>query len=347
MKFLDLDGLRKVWQEIKKDMSSKLGKENIIDNLDSTSTTDALSANQGKILNDKITSNTKKVKIINSKIIENCPKSLTQFVNDWFGDETHSNSDLIADLNELNAGTIPLYIKRSSTPNTLFSVSYRLTKDESTPLGYSDLWLCYTDERADMKRIVIIFPERGEEQDKNAVWLGTSVDINLESRLVAEATLDIASNKLTVSGLDIIRDGGVYDIVIAENATASSPGGHVLRVNDLTSGYHSSFIIASGAAQGATNLFRKEYVTTGLCYTNGWNQTTRVWYATGTLIYYNANRIGFNGQSFDASGTDEDYVNLVNGGAVINQNVENITSLNITASDGQIAAGSWIKVYKR
>ena len=221
MKFLDLDGLRKVWQEIKKDMSSKLGKENIIDNLDSTSTTDALSANQGKILNDKAT------------------------------------------------------------------------------------------------------------------------------KLVAEATLDVASNKLTVSGLDIIRDGGVYDIVIVESSATSSPGGHVLRVNDLTSGYHSSFIIASGAAQGATNLFRKEYVTTGLCYTNGWSQSKRKFYVTGTLIYYDANWIGFNGQSYVGSDTDNDYVNLVNGGAVINQNVENITSLNITASDGQIAAGSWIKVYKR
>lgn len=58
-KFLDENGLLYLWQKITNKFATKdelnSSKTTVVDNLTSTSTTDALSANQGKVLDDKVT----------------------------------------------------------------------------------------------------------------------------------------------------------------------------------------------------------------------------------------------------------------------------------------------------
>lgn len=190
--------------------------------------------------------------------------------------------------------------------------------------------------------------------------------------LVAETVLPANSNTLEVNGLDIIRDGGIYDIIIAEFDTGiASSLEHVLRINDISSGYKNTHMgtgttfakkidgtTFDSEATTGTNMFYSFYSKNaqGLVWTNGFGGRTNVFYTIGTLIRYDSNWITFSGSLTGHGSTDQNHltgdylISLWQTGALNGQSVSNINSLKVvrtTAQTGQIGKGSYIKVYKR
>ena len=162
--------------------------------------------------------------------------------------------------------------------------------------------------------------------------------------LVAEKTLETDSTEFEITGLDIIRDGGIYDIVIEEFSKIASSSGHVLTINDINPGtdYTSNNITA---ISGNTTSFMAH---NGLCYVNGWNQGTKIFFVVGTIIMYNLDWISFTGTTTSIGITPDDGVFVTAGSCIIGKSIPNITKLKIVSLDGSsIAAGSIIKVYKR
>ena len=155
-------------------------------------------------------------------------------------------------------------------------------------------------------------------------------------RLVAEAkVLTSGITKLEVTGLDIIRDGYVYDIEIAEFAPEpnGSGAGHMLRINNLVEGYSST---EWGFMSSSQDFFTLP-ITLGLAYTNGWTSGNAVCFTSGTLNMYNGNWISFTGQTNLGSYDNTQRLNLIHFGNMSGRNeVEtNINSLQIVSIDGK------------
>ena len=188
-----------------------------------------------------------------------------------------------------------------------------------------------------------------EQRIADAIEILNKKTKDLETKLVAQAMAsDSNQNELVVDGLDIVKDGGVYEVVIAEYGAEISQAGHVLRINDEDNENAYSNRLYT---HDESNLFSTAPVHNGLCYTNGWN-SDGLFYTTGKLIYFDNNWIGFIGQSFyGVSENAQDQRSIKNmlvlqGGSVVFANVENITKLRIHSLDKNIGEGSFIKVYK-
>lgn len=166
---------------------------------------------------------------------------------------------------------------------------------------------------------------------------------NALNNLVAEAVAETAVNSLTVSGLDIIKDGGIYDIVIADFSTSTSSGGHTLQCNGMESGYlgkHYYDWKNSGS-------FTHSQHSHGFGYVNGWDVGTSLCFSHGVITYFNKDWI--DGKIWMSSAmSTANWVDVYSRGTLYSQNVDNITSLTIKPHDGDlIGVGSYIRVYKR
>ena len=175
------------------------------------------------------------------------------------------------------------------------------------------------------------------------------------TNLVAEAIAGTGSSILQVTGLDIVRDGGIYDLVIVDWDTSSSIAGHVLTFNGISANnkYNLSFTRFGSMDHGKGWEDYFNHTNLGLCYTNGWNSGSIIFYTVGTLIRYDNNWVGFNGQTIggnDYNSSNPHYI-ISNQGGIYKGTLEvpTITSLEITAQDQGclIGRGSYIKVYKR
>lgn len=162
--------------------------------------------------------------------------------------------------------------------------------------------------------------------------------------LVKEYIVPSATNSVNITGLDIKRDGGVYDIVIMEFTPTNSSGGHVMRVNGITDGYYGRHFYYWN------NIATPTVTSHGGClgFCNGWSQGTPLFFTTATLMYFNKDWVGFQAltNSNGVNSTDK-YVTVWQNCQLLFKEVSNITSFQIVANDGQIGAGSIIKIYKR
>lgn len=162
--------------------------------------------------------------------------------------------------------------------------------------------------------------------------------------LVGEAVANGNVKELKVSGLDIKRDGYVYDIVVAEYSTAGTSRGHYLQLNDKGSGY-------SGRHRYVWSSSPSSWVLTThsacLAFANGWSMGTPLFYTIGTLVYFNQDWLYFDSQGGTTT-TGGNYVDVHCNTYLVNQNQSNVTSIRIVCTDSDyIGNGSWIKVYRR
>ena len=161
-----------------------------------------------------------------------------------------------------------------------------------------------------------------------------------ESRkLVAQATADGLSTTLTVTGLDILRDGNVYDIIIQVYGTSRS-----VLVIPGKSKYKTCFMLLTN------KTFIYDEVNDCLDYVTGWQKPTySLWFSIGTLSRFDDNWIQYN--SIDSCGgttSTNSAIVKITGGGCYGDSVTNITQLSLQSQDGNnIGVGSYIRVYKR
>lgn len=165
--------------------------------------------------------------------------------------------------------------------------------------------------------------------------------------LVKEIVLSSPSSIMEITGLDIIRDGGIYDIVVEEFSSRSSgsSSGHYLQLNGMNSGYNGRhrYIWQSDYSQWVCTKH-----TACLAFANGWNIGTPLFYTVGTLIFFNHDWIYFQSRGGSTSYDGNKFVDVQCDTYVVNKNISNITSLRVICTDGDtIGQGSRIRVYKR
>ena len=167
-----------------------------------------------------------------------------------------------------------------------------------------------------------------------------------ESRkLVAQATANGLSTSLTVTGLDIVRDENIYDIVIQVHGTGTS-----ILVIPGESKYKTCFMLLTN------DTFIHDEVENCLDYVTGWQKPTySMWLSTGTLVRFDSNWVQYNsidscggtGAASSITSTNSAIVKITGGGCY-GDSVTNITQLSLQSQDGNnIGAGSYIRVYKR
>lgn len=162
--------------------------------------------------------------------------------------------------------------------------------------------------------------------------------------LVAQVVLTSHQNIMEITGLDIIKDGGIYDIEIAEYGTTSSSSGHYLQVNGITTGYSGSHNYTWDRGSGWVVSTH----TGCLAFANGWSMGTNLFYTSGTLQFFNKDWVGFDGVSFSANSDNSARVQVQQTTALALKNITNITSIRVIAtSGGLIGSGSYMKIYKR
>lgn len=167
-----------------------------------------------------------------------------------------------------------------------------------------------------------------------------------EGNLIAETILTENSSVMEVSGLNIDPSKGeVYEIVIAEYSTSNSALGHALVINDITNGYRCNHFTCSTDELTFKN---KESFNDKLCYVNGWNMGTSLFFTKGILTTLNLNWINFQatGHCIDSENTESHIMQTFSGNN--GNNIGVINSLKVMSlGEDQIGAGSYIKVYKK
>lgn len=168
---------------------------------------------------------------------------------------------------------------------------------------------------------------------------------NKTSQLVAEVVLTQASQVMEITGLDIKRDGGVYDIVIAEWSSVGTGRGHYLQINGKGSGY-------SGRHRYVWSNNPSSWVLSNhsgcLAFTNGWSMGEPLFYTVGTLVYFNHDWIYFTSRGGTATNNNARYVDVQCDTQLHSQNIQNITSIRVVCTDSDyIGVGSYMKIYKR
>lgn len=177
------------------------------------------------------------------------------------------------------------------------------------------------------------------------------------SQLIAEVTTASWTSKLSLDGLNLTP--GVYEIVYAEYASGSSGPGHVLRLNNATTGYQGIHMHPANMAQdGANATWRIAYHGNCLAYVNGWSQGAQLNYGVYTLHYFNQDWVTVTGQSHlvlsphdngtTSGGVDGAWNFLLEQGSYNTNATKSITSLSIESLDATtIGPGSYIKLYKK
>lgn len=173
-----------------------------------------------------------------------------------------------------------------------------------------------------------------------------NISENSHSReLVKEVILSSPSSIMEITDLDIVRDGGIYDIVVEEFSLTSTSSGHYLQLNSMVNGYNGRhhYIWNADYSKWVNNMH-----SSCLAFANGWSMGTPIFYTVGTLIFFNKDWIYFQSRGGTTTHDGNRFVDVQCDTYVVNKNISNITSLRVVCTDGdKIGAGSRIRVYKR
>lgn len=177
------------------------------------------------------------------------------------------------------------------------------------------------------------------------------------SQLIAEVTASDWTSKLSLDGLNL--QPGIYEIIYAEYGSEGSGPGHVLRLNNATTGYQGIHMHPANQAQDAAEgMWRIAYHGNCLAYVNGWNQGHQLNYGVYTLHYFNKDWVTVTGQSHlvlspndngvNTGGVDGKWNIILEQGNYNAHETNSITSLSIDSLDSTtIGPGSYIKLYKK
>lgn len=163
--------------------------------------------------------------------------------------------------------------------------------------------------------------------------------------LVAEITLTSPNGVMEITGLNIIRDGGIYDIIIEEFSNSSTGSGHYLQINGMGTGYNGRHRYVWHADY--TQWINTKH-TACLGFTNGWSMGTALFYTVGTLIFFNKDWLYFQSRGGATTGDGNGFVDVQCDTYVVNKYIQNVTSLRVICTDGDtMGVGSSMKIYKR
>lgn len=167
---------------------------------------------------------------------------------------------------------------------------------------------------------------------------------NQTNKLVGQAIANGTVEMLEVTGLDIERDGGVYDIVIAEYSPNGDSTGHSVQVNGILGGKYSltlNEMLSDGTQRVVTT--RRD----GIALANGYGQGANLFFTTGVLTWFNKDWSSFHAMSTAANYTGDVKVSVQQFGSACGMDLTNITSIQVRSNGTKIGNGSFIKVYKR
>lgn len=167
---------------------------------------------------------------------------------------------------------------------------------------------------------------------------------NLSNKtLIAEVKLVEESNVMEISNLNL-KEGEIYEIVIAEFDTLNSSAGHLLQLNQITSGYVNTHNY--NYANNDTVLTGKG--TSGLAFTNGFSMNLQLFYTTGILTIFNKDWINFECLSSSSNTDGTNKITIHQSGHLNAKSLNSINSIRVVTVDStQIGAGSFMKIYKK
>lgn len=154
-------------------------------------------------------------------------------------------------------------------------------------------------------------------------------------QLVAEYTLEEDTAQIDIQGLDIVADGGVYDIVVAGHTNNSSQSIH-MRINEDEVG---PYYYGTSTGSYTTN---RSYIDTGC----GGESNSYDGFSTTTLYCNGNNAILWHTISNSIGGSNEGKGSIKFG---MIQTHSNITSLQFLEAyrNSNLVAGTTVKIYKR
>lgn len=190
--------------------------------------------------------------------------------------------------------------------------------------------------------------------DEDGNLIVNSITCNgIQTNVAGEVILEEESSELKINNLDALTDGGIYEFFGICYTNSSTSADIKLKINEETSGYHHSYINASGSATANGSLTsRANYIYSGTSLYE-WLQTN------GKLPEF---PVVIEGRMYISENSDSNkkvnytlrFYRSVNGGqsigmygGVFSQNFENINSLSLSLSNESIkfAKGSRLTVF--
>lgn len=167
--------------------------------------------------------------------------------------------------------------------------------------------------------------------DANTIFLTDGVG---EGNLVADITLSSNSSSVTISGLDLNADGGVYDFVVTWNTVTTTASYAYFTFNSVSSGYayvQKYYPSYGGLNNTSASNFELGHSGSAESFSIG---TIALSSNSSSGVYYEAQNGSFGTAQYNMT-----YVGM-------NATVKNVTSITFTLAQS-FKAGSRFKIYKR
>lgn len=173
---------------------------------------------------------------------------------------------------------------------------------------------------------------------KNNVYLDAE-SVKNGMKLIARNELTSQSSTLELTGLNL-QKGKSYILEISEYSTTNSSAGHYIRINDISNNYGTHWYFGTGYGFTCSNH------GSGVGFANGWNMNASLFHTTGTISYFNADWVGWNGQSVSVNSTDNKVISVLHSGCANMKAITTINKISVITSDGDtIGVGSYIELY--
>ena len=159
-------------------------------------------------------------------------------------------------------------------------------------------------------------------------------DVGNEGNLVADITLTSNSSSVTISGLDLNADGGVYDFVVTWNTVTVTASYAYFTFNSVSSGYayvQKYYPSYGGLSNTSASNFELGHSGSAESFSKG---SIMLSSNTDSGVYYEAQNGSFGTAQYNMT-----YVGM-------NASVKNVTSITFTLAQS-FKAGSKFRIYKR
>ena len=158
-------------------------------------------------------------------------------------------------------------------------------------------------------------------------------------KLIAKNVLTSNSATLELTGLNL-QQGNIYRLEIMEYSTTGSSTGHFIQINNNGAGYYGTHWYF-GTNFGFTN----SYHFNGLGFANGWDMDASLFHTTGTISYFNADWVGWNGQSVSVNASSNNVISVLHSGCLNMKGASTISNIRIATGGDLIGVGSYIAIY--
>ena len=180
-----------------------------------------------------------------------------------------------------------------------------------------------------------------------------SITSEIQTNIAGEVILENDAPVISINNLDALNEGGVYEFIAIGYTNSTISTDIKIQINGQTSGYHHSYINASGTLGSSGGLTSRANYVQGVDDINEWFQTNGPNNAYPVIVegrvYISENSAGQKkvNYTFRFHRAVQDGQSLVFGGGVFSQNFDNINSISLSLVNTSIkfAKGSRLTVF--